>query len=273
MFSLDNEPLPPILEMLMARRQRQLDSTVSAVQSRYGTQALRRGTVPVHSELPPHVATGFAALDALTGCGGVPLGALTLLSGRSTSGKLTLACTLLAQAQRPAHTVALLDLTQSADPDYLSRCGVDLARLLVVRPALDAKLLHLLLDLARSRQVRLLVVDSLAELSATRELRRGLPATLRRLPPLLRAAGSGVVLLDEPVPPWQRRLRLDAHAPIRLQTALHIELQRERRLQTDGRLSGYATRISLLHSRWAAVGRSATIEFVFNGAVRARATW
>lgn len=233
----------------MARRQRKLDATVSAMQSRYGTQALRRGTVPAHNELSAHISTGVAALDALTGCGGVPLGALTLLSGRSTSGKLTLAYKLLAQAQQPAHAVALLDLTQSADPDYLSRCGVDLHRLLVVRPTLDSKLLHLLLDLARSRQVRLLVVDGLAELTAMRELRRGLPSTLRRLSPLLRAAGCGVVLLDEACPPWQRWLRMDAHAPIRLQAALRLELQRERWLQTDGHLSGYAARVSLLYSR------------------------
>lgn len=275
----------------MARSQRKLDSTVLAVQSRYGPQALRRGTT-TRPAVAAHLSTGFAQLDALTGCGGVPLGALTLLSGRSTSGKLTLAYKLLAQAQVPSHTVALLDLTHSADPDYLSRCGVDLVRLVMVRPSVvspnasahpkgsdqgvgnpDAKLLHLLLDLARSRQVRLLVVDGLAELTSTRELRRALPATLRRLPPLLRAAGCGVVLLDEPAPPWQRRLRLDTHAPIRLQTALHFELQRERWLQADGRLTGYMARAQLLHSRWAAAGRSATVEFVFNGTVRARDTW
>lgn len=270
----------------MARSKRQLEATVLAVQSRYGTQALRRGTATTRLEVPPHISTGFAQLDALTGCGGVPLGALTLLSGRSTSGKLTLAYKLLAQAQRPQHTVALLDLTQSADPDYLQRCGVELTRLVVVRPALDGKLLHLMLDLARSRQVRLLVVDGLSELTQTRELRRALPATLRRLPPLLRAAGCGVVLLDEPSPPWQRWLRLDAHAPARLQTALHLELQRERWLHGQGfpgplrnvegqgeMLTGYAARAQLLHSRWAAAGRSATIELVFNGTVRERATW
>lgn len=257
----------------MARGHRQLDATVTALQQCYGPQALRRGAAQPQRARPSQVSTGFAQLDALTGCGGVPLGALTLLSGRSTSGKLTLAYTLLAQAQAARQHVALLDLTHSADPDYLSRCRIDLARLVVVRPAIDARLLHLLLDLARSRQLRLLVVDSLHELTQTRALRRAWPAALRQLPPLLRAAGCGVVLLAEPCPPWQRWLRLDAHAPVRGQAALHLEVQRERWLYAAGQLCGYAARVQVVYSRWAASGRSATVEFVFNGTVQARQTW
>jgi RecA/RadA recombinase len=64
---------------------------------------------------------------------------MTLLSGRTTSGKLTVAYKVLASAQRSPHgavayTVALFDLTRTADPDYLARCGVDLDALLVARP-------------------------------------------------------------------------------------------------------------------------------------------
>ena len=118
-------------------RRRRLDNTIAAVQRRHGPTALRRGA-DAASPAVPHIATGFAALDAITGCGGVPLGAITLLSGRTTSGKLTAAYKVLANAQRDgrghvAYTAVLLDLSRTADPDYLARCGLDLEALRVGR--------------------------------------------------------------------------------------------------------------------------------------------
>ncbi len=104
-----------------------------------GCRRCARVRKSTYSASIPHVATGFATLDQMTGCQGIPLGAITLLSGRTTSGKLTLAYKLLANAQRASHggvayTVGLVDLNRTADPDYLARCGVDLEHLLVARP-------------------------------------------------------------------------------------------------------------------------------------------
>jgi hypothetical protein len=274
-------------------KRRRLESTVAAIQTRHGMQALYRGSAPVRvgeaRRLPPYIPTGFAALDALTGCRGIPLGAITLLSGKSTSGKLTLAYKLLANAQRTAagaaayHTVALVDLNHSADPDYLARCGIDLSLLLVVRPPVAEKTIHLLLDLARSRQVRLIVVDSLADLAPERAVAQALDDALRRFAPLLRAAGCGLVLIDEPSPPWLRWLRRDGRWQARQQAALHLEMQRERWLtyadhaSADtlhrGPLVGYRAQARLVRSRWAPAGSTVPVEIVFNGTVKARETW
>jgi RecA/RadA recombinase len=74
---------------------------------------------------------------------------LTLLRGRTTSGKLTLAYKTLANlhAANPAAIVAILDLAHSAHPDYLTRCGVDLARLLLLCPESSGQAVDSLLDL------------------------------------------------------------------------------------------------------------------------------
>ena len=78
-----------------------------------------------------------------------------MLSGRTTSGKLTVAYKLLANAQRDfyghtAHTVALLDLSRTADPDYMARCGIDLDALLVGRPQAGPEAVYLLGDLLQT---------------------------------------------------------------------------------------------------------------------------
>jgi hypothetical protein len=76
----------------MAQRnaQRQLQQTVTALESKHGPGILRSAH-DLARRLPAHLSTSFPQLDALTGCGGIPLDSMTILSGRATAGKLTLA--------------------------------------------------------------------------------------------------------------------------------------------------------------------------------------
>ncbi len=80
-------------------KQRRLESAVAGLQLRHGDKAVRKASELASFSTPPHIATGFGALDALTGCAGFPLRASTLLTGQMTSGKLTLAYKTLVNAQ------------------------------------------------------------------------------------------------------------------------------------------------------------------------------
>jgi RecA/RadA recombinase len=211
-------------------KRRRLESAVAAIQQRHGTQAIRKA-----AEVAPaavlHISTGFPALDAVTGCGGVPLGEISLLSGQSTSGKLTLAYKTLANAQARGN-VALLDLARTADPGYLHRCGFQLDRLLIVRPddtpGALANSVALLLDLVQSGEVRGVLVDGLADLAADAPALRRLSASLSHLRQVLRATGCALLFTGEQHAPWQRRLNLDPGAAVRGAAALHVELRRGR---------------------------------------------
>lgn len=259
------------------QKRRHLDSVAAAVQLRHGPKTLRRGAEAASPPVVPHIPTGFAALDALTGCGGVPLGALTLFSGRATSGKLTIAYKLLANAQRDAYgrtayAAALIDLNRTADPDYLARCGVDLNALLIARPQDGPEAVYLLGDLLAAKGVRIAALDSLPDLIA----RGGLPAltaALGKLQQRARASGAALLALDEPQAPWLRWLNLDASSAVRRAAVLHVEMQRERWLRRAGVLVGYRAQARLHKSRWAHEPASAPVEIVFNGSVHARETW
>jgi archaellum biogenesis ATPase FlaH len=247
---------------------------------------------------PPAIATGFAALDAMTGCGGVPCGALTLFSGPGTSGKGTIAYKVLANAQSGAaqagtaqagtaqagaaqfstaqagaSTALLLDLTHTADPGYLQRCGVALDRLLIARPQRMEDRLSLLLDVVQSGRTRLVLVDSVAELMTERAAARQFNGALARLRQLARTSGCAVLLLDESASPWQRWLGVDAGAALRQAVALHVELRREQWVQRNGLLVGYTAQARVLRSLWRSGMPEAPLEIVFNGTVRARDTW
>jgi hypothetical protein len=259
-------------------RKRRLESAVAALQRQHGSEVIRKG-VSGRAAHPEALSTGFEGLDALTGCKGIPIGALTLISGRGTTGKITVAYKLLAKTQNSKstakaspHLVALVDLYRLANPDYLARCGIKLEHIIVARPDLTVKASHLILDLARSRQVRLLVVDGLSALLAEPSSATAFTTAMRRLPPLLRAAGCAMVLLDDPYPLWQQWLRRNVRRDAWQSVAVHLELHRERWVTYQDDLVGYQTRIEVRRSRWAATGATVMLEILFNGSVQGR-TW
>lgn len=252
----------------MSEKERRLDSAVAAIQLKHGAGAVRRGVT--RYELPPAISTGFAQLDRITGCGGIPLGAITLLSGPGTSGKGSLANKLLANA---GGVVVLFDLVHVAEADYLRRCGIDLARLRVVRPVREEETTPLLLDVVQTKQVRCVVVDGLPELTADRRLEAQFHGALARLRQLARISNCAVIILAESAPWWHRWLDLDAMATTRQNAALHIDLHHERWLYRSDELVGYEARARVLRTLWRGGAPSANIAFEFNGVIKARATW
>jgi recombination protein RecA len=258
-------------------KRRRLENTIASVQRQHGPQALRRGNEFAYEPAIPHVSTSFAALDAITGCGGVPLGAITLFSGRTTSGKLTIAYKALANAQRDpygrvAYAVGLIDLSRTADPDYVARCGIDLDALLVARPQ-PGKAMAMLGDMLQTHRLRAVVVDGVAELAADPGLMRQVNGTLGKLQQLVRASGAALIFLDDPHPPWMRWFNLDSSNLIRWCATIHVEMQRERWLREGAQMVGYQAQARLLKSRWVYGIRSAKIKIEFNGTVHAQETW
>lgn len=233
---------------MTSQKRKRLESTVTALQRRYGRCALQTGRELAQAPPPPHISTGFPQLDTLTGCGGVPLRALTLFSGKMTSGKLTLAYGLLAKAQGTvADAVALLDLNGSTDTDYLQRCGVKLPQLFLVRPTAETQTLQLLVDLVETRQLHLVVVDSVADLLHNRAQMRQFQTMLPRLLLALQQSACALLLVDEYMPLWRRWF--DASWTLHQAAALHVELRHERWLTTADKLLGYEAQAQVRKSR------------------------
>ncbi|MHB1845661.1 MAG: hypothetical protein ACYCWW_12610 [Deltaproteobacteria bacterium] len=81
---------------------------------------------------PTRLPTGLDALDALLG-GGIPAGRITELAS-ARGGGTALALTLAARLTREGRLVALVDGADALDPRSAAGAGVDLQRLLWVRP-------------------------------------------------------------------------------------------------------------------------------------------
>lgn len=105
-----------------------LESAINSIRVRFGSQALTRAAdVP-----PPRPWPSTTPLDRLTGIGGVPQGRVSILSGRGSCGKLTLALALLARATHDFAHALVVD-GGGFDPKALLPFSPELGALTVVR--------------------------------------------------------------------------------------------------------------------------------------------
>lgn len=94
-----------------------------------GTALMKRGSESASSRLP----TSISQLDR-TLAGGMPRGTLVEITGRGTGGRFSLALSALAATTARGDVAALVDLGNGLDPGNARELGVDLGRLLWLRP-------------------------------------------------------------------------------------------------------------------------------------------
>ncbi len=105
------------------------------------------------------IGTGFAALDAILGPGGIPRDASVALCGDPSSGRTTLALQLVAAAQAGGSIAAWVDLARSLDPVEAVARGVNLEWLVVLEPGSPDEGLAMAGSLLAGRTVDVLVID------------------------------------------------------------------------------------------------------------------
>jgi recombination protein RecA len=249
-------------------------AALATLEARWGAAAPKAGsgvgevvgslaTVPLPSEpdaapAPSEgvVSTGFRALDAILGPGGVPRSAGLALRGDGSSGKTTLALRLIAEAQAAGSIAAWLDVGRSFDPVEAAARGVRLPWLVVVTPQDLDEGLSIAGALLGGRSVDLLVVD------LPPRLRRGasLAATadrLHRLAALARRSGTLLLLLEPPGAPTALGKAVAESAGLRL------ELERRAWIRLGRDVVGQHTEVVVARNRFGPPGRRAGLRILY----------
>ena len=108
-------------------------SAIPLKQGKFRTGLIGRGLAGfqnrTEAELQP---SGITELDRVLG-GGFPRGSVVELCGTASSGRTSLAFSLLAEATERQEACAFVDVSDSLDPISLAAAGVDLSRLLWIR--------------------------------------------------------------------------------------------------------------------------------------------
>jgi recombination protein RecA len=154
---------------LKEERQKAVDNALTQIERQFGKGSImrlgQRETLAVEA-----IPTGSLAVDAAIGIGGFPHGRVVEVYGPESSGKTTLALSVVGQAQKHGGVAAFIDAEHALDAQYAGKLGVDIDNLLVSQPDSGEQALEIAEVLVRSNAVDVVVIDSVAALVPRAEL-------------------------------------------------------------------------------------------------------
>jgi recombination protein RecA len=245
-----------------------VDAAVAGLQARWGAAApgiagaLALAPAPEEQDRPRVddrvIRTGFAALDAILGPGGLPRSASVAIRGEGSSGRTTLSLRVAAEAQAQGAVVAWLDLSRSFDPVEAVARGIDLEWLVVITPATLEEGLSIAGSLLTGRSVDLLVLDLPGGRLARTDTRSKVADRLHRLAALARRSETVLVILDAP------GLAGGLATAVAESTGIRLELARRSWVRLGRDVVGQRTEALVTHNRHGPPGRRATLRILYD---------
>jgi len=150
-------------------RLKAVDTALTQIERQFGKGSImrlgQRETFAIES-----ISTGSISIDHAIGIGGLPCGRVVEIFGPESSGKTTLALSVVAQAQKRGGIAAYIDAEHALDAEYARKLGVDIDNMLVSQPDSGEQALEIAEMLVRSNAVDVVVIDSVAALVPRAEL-------------------------------------------------------------------------------------------------------
>jgi len=147
-----------------------VDRLVSQVEKVHGKGSIHCMASGGINEPISVIASGSLAIDRALGIGGYPRGRIIEIFGPEASGKTTIALHAITEVQRQSGIAALIDAEHAFDLRYAQAIGVKMKSLLVSQPDNGEQALDIVEMLAKSGELGLIVIDSVAALVPKAEI-------------------------------------------------------------------------------------------------------
>ncbi len=147
-----------------------LDGVLAQIEKQYGKGAIMKLGQTAGDTTIEVLPTGCLSLDLAVGVGGLPRGRIIEIYGPESSGKTTVALSVIAETQKAGGIAAFVDAEHALDPVYAKALGVNLDDLYVSQPDTGEQALDITASLVNSKAIDIIVVDSVAALTPRAEI-------------------------------------------------------------------------------------------------------
>ncbi|MCK4349952.1 MAG: DNA recombination/repair protein RecA, partial [Candidatus Krumholzibacteria bacterium] len=151
-------------------KEKAIELAVDQIEKQFGIGSIMRLGADGAAVSVEAISTGSLTLDIALGIGGVPRGRIIEIYGPEGSGKTTLTCSILANAQRMGGVVAFIDAEHALDMAFARKIGVDVDNLLISQPDTGEQALEIAEVLIRSGAIDVVAIDSVAALVPAAEI-------------------------------------------------------------------------------------------------------
>lgn len=146
-----------------------LSQTLKEIRSKFGDESIMTLNETPRVDVDA-LSTGSLGLNHALGIGGLPRGRIIEVYGPESSGKTTLALSVIAQAQMLGEECAFIDAEHAMDPQYAAKLGVNISKLLISQPGSGEEAMQITDALVRGGKVGVIVIDSVAALTPRAEI-------------------------------------------------------------------------------------------------------
>lgn len=264
----------------MAKEVSSLQEALQKLEKKHGKGTVRKlatGEAFVPVDVIP---TGVYSIDRALGVGGFARGRVAEVFGDEASGKTTLVLHAIVECQKMGLIAAYIDVENALDMKYAESLGVDLTKLLFSQPSSAEEALDIAQTLAKTGEVAMVVVDSVASLVPMAEndsdpgksqigsIARFMSQSLRQVVPDFNKTNTALIFINQLRTSigvmFGDPMNTPGGVALKYAASQRVDLRRSSKvLDSDGNPNGHVARIKVVKSKVSSPGGATRVPVIF----------